>query len=110
MTIQSKEKNAVLKRQEIVAEVEDKMTPSRDAVQDKLAAEINVPKKQVVISKMDTIFGSNKTVITARAYDSEADMKNVEAKYMQKRNFKEEPKVEAATEAPAAESTEEKTE
>ena len=89
MEIISKEKNAVLKRQDIIAEAEDKITPPRQAIQDKLAATLNVPKKQVVVRQMKTRFGTNKTVIIARAYDSEEQMKSVEAKYMQKRNFKE---------------------
>jgi ribosomal protein S24E len=94
----SNEKNVVLKRQEIVAEIEDKTTPSREVVHEKLSATLNVPKKQLVIRQMKTRFGTNKTTIIARAYDSEEQLKSVEAKYMQKRNFKEEPKVEGASE------------
>jgi ribosomal protein S24E len=102
MDIISKEKNPSLKRMEIVAHAEDKVTPSRDSIQDKLAATLNIPKKQIVVRQMKTKFGTNKTVIIARAYDSEEQMKSVEAKYMQKRNFKEEPKTESApTEASA---------
>jgi ribosomal protein S24E len=86
------EKNSVFNRQEIIAEVEEKITPKRTEVQEKLAAALNIPKSQVVIIKMDTRFGTNKLTIEARAYDSEETMKSVEAKHIQKRNFKEEPK------------------
>jgi len=111
LDIKANEKNEVLKRQEIVAETSEKITPSKEAVQEKLAAKLNVPKEQIVVNKIKTGFGEAKAVIYARAYDSEDQMRSVEAKYVVSRNFPSEAKEEekeAATAEPAEGKNEEK--
>ena len=82
-------KNELFKRQEIVAEVEENVTPSKDAVREKISAMLNAPKEKIVIGKIDTEFGSNKVKIIARIYDDEAQLKKVELEHIKKRNFKE---------------------
>ena len=99
LNIKTNENNGVLKRQEIVAETSEKITPSKELVQEKLAAVLNIPKEQIVVSKIETGFGSNHATIYARAYKSEEQMKEVEPKYMVSRNFKEAPVEEPKEEA-----------
>ncbi len=104
LNIKTNENNGVLKRQEIVAETSEKITPSKEAVQEKLAAVLNIPKEQIVVSKIETGFGSNHATIYARAYTSKEQLAEVEPKYMVSRNFKGKPAEETKEEAaPAAE-------
>jgi ribosomal protein S24E len=102
LNIITNEKNELLGRSEIVAEVDQKLIPSRDEVTTNLAAQLNVEKSKIIVQKIANDFGKSKKTITAKVYDSEEVMKNVEREYMLKKNeTKEAPKVEAKEEVAA---------
>lgn len=104
MKITQDTKNEVLNRREIVAEIEEKIIPSRDEVRKKLAAVAGVKESTLIIEKIDSNFGNPVQTIKANAYTDEESMKTNEQEYLLKRNIKEAPKEEEKTEeAPAAE-------
>ncbi len=99
-----KKRNELLKRNEVVLEVHEKTIPSKKLVREKMAAILNAPVESIAITKMDSKFGSSKTKIMARVYDSAEELKKREVEYIKVRNFGKEKKAETASgpEAPPA--------
>jgi small subunit ribosomal protein S24e len=76
--IVSKKENQLLERTEVMfkATHSKEGTPQRDAVRDKIASLLKVPKDRVVVDSMKSEFGRMETVGYAKAYKSkEAAMK-----------------------------------
>ncbi len=110
--ILSKDENELLERLEVrFRAVHTKEgTPARDAVREKLAALLKVPKERVVVDMMGSEFGMNETVGYAKAYKTKEAAMRYEREHVLVRNkLKEKAKVEkkpvagekAATPAPA---------
>jgi len=99
-----KTKNELLHRNEVVAEVHEKTIPSKQQIRDKLSALLNVKAETIAITKMESKFGSSKTKIMARAYDTPEELKKREVEYVRVRNYGKEKKEEVANgpEAPPA--------
>ncbi|TGC11374.1 30S ribosomal protein S24e [Methanolobus halotolerans] len=97
-----KEKNnAPLNRRELDLNIGfDGATPSRDQVKGKVAAMLNVPLELVIVQRMKNEFGRQAVSAYVKIYENAERMKQVEAKYVLKRNALPEAEEEAA-EAPA---------
>ncbi len=89
MKILTNKKNALLNRQEVIAEEDGKTVPSKAQVREKLAALLNISTEQIVITKIESKYGSHKSVISANAYDNKENMKKNEGMPYLKRNFEE---------------------
>ena len=96
ITIISEKENLLLKRKEILFEIEhDKTaTPARLEIRKKIAAQLNVPLENTYIKSLKSQYGLAKTTGVARVYDSEERAKLVEPKYIIKRNIGKEKKKE----------------
>ena len=70
----------VLKRKEVVIDVEfsGKATPSEAEVKKMVAAQLKADEALVVVKKVGQHFGMTKATITARIYDDEKALKDVE--------------------------------
>lgn len=105
----------MLDRKTLIYKVEkNATTPSRSELQLDVATMQKVDPKLVIITEINTEYGTNTTEITAQVYANETAYKALVSESMAKKSevktpepVVEEPKVE---EAPAAEGTEEKTE
>ena len=97
LKITKNEKNEVLGRAEIIAEVTQNTVPSRDEVTKNLAAQLSTSEDKIIVAKVENVFGKNMIMVEAKAYDDVDKMKEVEKAYMLKRN--------EAKEAPATEET-----
>ena len=88
ITIISEKENLLLKRKEIVFEIEHekKATPTRLEVKKKIAAQLNAPLENTYIKSLKSQFGLSKTTGIVRIYESEERAKLVEPKYIIKRN------------------------
>jgi len=101
--ITEKKKNDVLKRTEITATLQEKTIPSRAVIKEKLCAQLNAKPETVVVTKVETKFGTTKAKVHARQYDAAEQLKKIENPHMLKRNFKEEKKEAVAdNDAPAS--------
>ncbi|MCX6800975.1 MAG: 30S ribosomal protein S24e [Candidatus Diapherotrites archaeon] len=90
LDIKTNNRNETLKRNEVTVETEEKVTPSRAALREKLSAVLNAPQEKIIIDKIETKFGSPKATIYVKVYDSREQLRKIEAKHMLKRNFREE--------------------
>lgn len=88
LRIEKDEQQKLLDRRLILGQVHfsEKAVPSRMAVMDKLAAQLKVDKKLIVIKEIKTIFGSTTANLEAHIYDSVELKDKIEPKYMLKRN------------------------
>ncbi|MEI7961095.1 MAG: hypothetical protein WCI04_02050 [archaeon] len=104
LKITEKKKNEVLSRQEIIAEMHEKIIPAKTLIREKLAALLNVKDEQIAIWQVKSKFGSSRAKVYARVYNSSEDLKKSEVKYIRERNFGKEKKAEIASgpEAPPA--------
>lgn len=81
------EENPLLHRTDVTFEVtHDEATPSRLSVRDSLAAALNKEADEVVVHKLDTMFGMRTTRGYAKVYDTPEIAKEVEQTYMLERN------------------------
>lgn len=79
--------NPLLDRTEIVFNVSGTgPTPSRDEVKNKLVALLNSQYELVVLDKLATEYGTQKTVGYAKVYSDAAKAEQVENKYIVERN------------------------
>jgi small subunit ribosomal protein S24e len=103
LKIIEKKKNELLKRIEIVAEVQEKTIPSKKQLREKLAAMIDSNPEKIVITKVNSKFGSSKAKIYATSYENNELLKKTEPEYIVVRNFGKEKKegAEEETGAPA---------
>ena len=98
--------NPLLSRREVRFSVhhQGEKTPTRDSIREKLAAQLNSKKGNVVVDSMASAFGKSATRGYARIYDSQEALAKNEPHYLLKRNKLEElrPKKEKKEAAPAA--------
>ena len=115
--IDEKKTNPYLNRTEVNFTIthENQKTPNRDVVRSELADSLNAKKENIIIERLDSGFGSQKTKGYAKIYSSRKHAEEMEYKYIMKRNAvkgkqkKEEDKEEPeASPEPATEKTEEK--
>lgn len=90
--------NKLLKRKEVVAEIETQSTTtSRKEAKEQLAKKLKADEKLMIIENITSHFGSKLTTVTAFVYDDEETLKKVTLKHILKRN--EEPQAEEVQEA-----------
>lgn len=104
--IKDQKHNPLLSRREVRFTVhhQGEKTPTRDAIREKLAAQLNSKKSLVVVDNMASAFGRSSTNGYARIYDATEGIAKNEPFYLLKRNKLEEvrPKKEKKEAAPAA--------
>ena len=101
LKITEKKKNEVLNRQEIIAEMHEKIIPAKTLIREKLSALLNVKNEQIAIWQVKSKFGSPAAKVYARVYATPEDLKKSEVKYIRERNFGKE-KAEQSTMGPEA--------
>jgi small subunit ribosomal protein S24e len=69
--------NPLLKRREVSLKINNKGTPSRIDVKNKLAAMVNSRPELIVIEHLDTAFGKMELTGTACIYESEERLKQL---------------------------------
>ncbi len=86
--IDKKTENKLLDRMELDVEIDHQgePVPTRDAVLARVAAEVNKEKNQVVLIKMQTMFGIGITRATIHAYNTSERAIEVERKHLLKRS------------------------
>jgi len=103
LNIVENKKNEALKRADIIAEVDEKLIPSRDEIRKNISAQLNIPVERIIIRQVASEFGKHKVVIKAKIYDNAADTQITERKYMNARNVvKDAPKQEVKEETAKA--------
>ncbi len=102
LKITHEKKNELLERREIVAELISDKTPTREDVAQSVAAKINLPREQVIVWKIDSLYGEKKIIVNVRAYDKKEQLEIIERKNFKKRNTVEK-KEEVKEETPVAE-------
>ncbi|MEK6959454.1 MAG: 30S ribosomal protein S24e [archaeon] len=103
LKIMDKKRNDVLKRTEITATMQEKTILSRDLIKEKVCAMLDAKPANVVVTKIETKFGTTKAIVHIRQYDTPEQLRIVENPHMVKRNFKEEKKeAVVASDAPAS--------
>ena len=79
--------NKLLRRHEFHAILAyEQAPPARKEVAQAIASRFNVPENQVVILKMECMFGTRKMRIHSHIYDNADDVKRFEKEYILKRN------------------------
>ncbi len=102
--MKSKTENPLFKREVVKIELEHPAatTPNRKTVLAVAVKELNTKPELVMLNKIQTVYGTAKSIITVHAYKNRKDLEANEPKYLIKRNsFKEEEKKEEKP-APAA--------
>ncbi len=86
--IEQEKENKLMHRRELVlsADHEGEGTPSRKDLADKIASLVNASKNEIVIDKVDSEYGREKSMVHVRVYDDEEYVKEFERDYFQKRN------------------------
>ncbi|MFH0714407.1 MAG: 30S ribosomal protein S24e [Candidatus Diapherotrites archaeon] len=102
LKIEQQEKQPLLNRSEIRFSIDDSAkTPSRLEVQEKIAAQLNVPQNLVVVKTVLQRFGTKSVSGFAHIYTDEATLKKIEVKHKIFKNLKEKPKADVAPTPPA---------
>jgi len=78
MQIIEDRKNPLLHRQEVIIVIEKPMTISKQEATKIISEHFKKPEENVVIEKIDSLFGTKKTIITAKVYDSLESRKKIE--------------------------------
>ena len=93
--------NPLLKRREVSLKIQNKGTPSRTEVKNKLAALANSKPELIVVEHLDTTFGNQEVLGAASIYETEERLKQLAHQHLVVRGV---PKAaeEASKEAPAA--------
>ena len=86
--INEKKNNPFLNRTEVHFTIihENQKTPNRDVVRSELADSLNAKKENIIIERLDSGFGIQKTKGYAKIYSSRKHAENLEYKYILKRN------------------------
>lgn len=111
--ITEEQRNILLKRREILFEVEHsqtKGTPPRLEIRNKLAELLKTRPELVYVKRVETKAGTMKAKGEANAYESLEQAKLVEPEYVLTRNMPQEKKEKAEEKAPAAPKKAEKAE
>ena len=88
LKIISRENNQLLNREEIIVLIDHKNepTPKRDDIKEKVSAMIGKDKNLIVVEKILTEFGKQRSKAFVNVYQNEEDMKKLELKHILKRN------------------------
>ncbi|BFI73441.1 30S ribosomal protein S24e [Nanoarchaeota archaeon] len=88
INILNREKNELLNREEIIVDIEHKgeSTPKREELRKKISAMIGKDEKLIVIEKIISEFGKQRSKAFIHVYENEEDMKKLEPKHILKRN------------------------
>ncbi len=78
-------KNPLLKRREVSIKINNKGTPSRIDVKNKLAAMANSKPELIVIEHLDTAFGKMELTGTVSIYESEERLKQLAHQHLMAR-------------------------
>ena len=86
--IQSEKYNHLIGRKEIEIFINHlgEVTPTREAVRTKLAAQLNIDQEHVIIQSILGHFGEPMSRVTVHCYDNAEDVFDFEPKYRLKRN------------------------
>lgn len=98
-------RSEIFKRNDIVAEFDQKTIPKREEIRKNISAQINKPSEKIVVRKINTNFGTTKGQVIVKVYDDKENLKKIESSHIQKRN--EEKVVENKTEENSENSKEE---
>ena len=115
--IRTTNKNAILSRDEILADIFfEGRTPSRIQVHKEIAKKIGAAEDTVIVKNIQSLFGEQKAKATIYKYDTKEALEKLEPAYLMKRQTKaekpkteeepkaaEEPKKQAVVEAKAEE-------
>ncbi len=91
--------NPLLKRRELSLKIQNKGTPSRIEVKNKIAALANSRPELIVIERLETVFGKQEVAGAASIYETEGRLKRVAHQHLVARDA---PKA-AETKEPEAE-------
>ncbi|MCE8423215.1 MAG: 30S ribosomal protein S24e [Candidatus Methanoperedens sp.] len=97
--------NPLLKKREILIKINNKGTPSRIDIKNKLAAMANSKPELIVIEHLDTVFGKQEVIGTVSVYQNEERLKQLVHQHLLARGApkqSEEKPAEAATAVTAA--------
>jgi len=99
LNIQKKEEKPLLQAEDLYAEITyEATTPSRKELVEALAKKTKTPAEQVIVRKIQGIFGHRKAKVEATLYKDKALLEKVENQPLLKRHKgKEDPKAEQAT-------------
>ncbi len=87
MNIIEKKENKLLERIEVVFKYSSKdKTPSRKELVEDLVKEFGHNRDLIVITKIETQYGSKQSIVYAYLYKDEKAMKKIEKEYILKRN------------------------
>lgn len=88
ITVTEEKYNPLIARKEVKALITHlgEITPTREAIRSKIAAQLNLDLERVVIQKIDGHFGEPKSQLTAHCYDKTEDVFVYEPKFLLKRN------------------------
>jgi ribosomal protein S24E len=88
ITITEEKENPLIGRKEIQAVLTHlgEVTPTREAVRSKIAAQLNTDLDKVVIQSIDGHFGEPKSRLTVHCYDNTETVFVYEPKHLLKRN------------------------
>ena len=92
LTIKDRNKNPLLEREELEINISHpgEKTPSREDVRNKLVAQEDLDKDEVIVQYIKTPFGSENSSALAKVYDSNESLLEYESDYSLIRNgFKE---------------------
>lgn len=105
LEIVSKDENQLLERTEVrfKATHVDESTPQRDAVREKLASLLKVPKERVIVDSMRSEFGKMETIGYAKVYKTKEAAGKYEREHILIRNKLKEKAAPVKKGAPAAE-------
>lgn len=79
--------NPLLKRREVSIKINNKGTPSRIDVKNKLAAMANSKPELIVIEHLDTAFGKMELTGTASIYETEERLKHLAQQHLMARGL-----------------------
>lgn len=104
LQITADKKNPLLKRREVSIKINNKGTPSRIDIKNKLAAIANSKPELVVIEHLDTVFGKTELTGIVNIYESEDRLKQLANQHILARDVPapKEPAAPAAAAAPEA--------
>ncbi len=102
LQITKDKKNPLLKRREVSIKINNKGTPSRIDVKNKLAAMANSKPELIVIEHLDTVFGKMELTGTASIYESEERLKQLAHQHLMARGVPVPKEGEAPAAAPEA--------
>jgi len=86
--IESKRNNPLLNRTEVYFTIKhaNEKTPNREIIRSELADKLNAKKENIIVGTISSSFGVQETTGYAKVYTSLEKSKNIERKYMLKRN------------------------